>query len=117
MAIGKILRQLCEWKGVKIIEAEVCSDHIHMLLEIPPKFAISSFMGYLKGKSSTMLYEQFGELKYKYRNREFWCKGYYVDTAGKNTSRIAEYIKHQLKEDQMAEQLMMGGISPFTGRK
>ena len=77
-AIGKILRQLCEWKGVNIIEAEVCPDHIHMLVEIPPKMAVSSFMGYLKGKSSTMLYEQFGELKYKYRNREFWCRGYYV---------------------------------------
>lgn len=77
-AIGKILRQLCEWKGVNIIEAEVCPDHIHMLVEIPPKMAVSSVMGYLKGKSSTMLYEQFGELKYKYRNREFWCRGYYV---------------------------------------
>ena len=87
-AIGKILRQLCEWKGVNIIEAEVCPDHIHMLVEIPPKMAVSSFMGYLKGKSSTMLYEQFGELKYKYRNREFWCRGYYVDTVGKNTRRL-----------------------------
>ena len=96
IAIGKILRQLCEWKGVNIIEAEVCPDHVHMLVEIPPKISVSSFMGYLKGKSSTMLYEQFGELKYKYRNREFWCKGYYVDTVGKNTSRIAEYIKNQL---------------------
>ena len=100
-AVGKILRQLCEWKGVKIVEAEVCPDHVHMLVEIPPKISVSSFMGYLKGKSSTMLYEQFGELKYKYRSREFWCKGYYVDTAGKNTSRIVEYIKKQLKEDQM----------------
>ena len=81
--IGKILRQLCEWKGVNIIEAEVCPDHIHMLLEIPPKYSVSGFMGYLKGKSSTMLYEQYGELRYKYRNREFWCRGYYVDTAGK----------------------------------
>ena len=102
-AIGKILRQLCEWKGVNIIEAEVCPDHIHMLVEIPPKMAVSSFMGYLKGKSSTMLYEQFGELKYKYRNREFWCRGYYVDTVGKNTSRIAEYIQNQLKEDELGE--------------
>lgn len=75
-AIGKILRQLCEWKGVKIVEAEVCPDHTHMLVEIPPKISASSFMGYLKGKSSTMLYEQFGELKYKYRNRKFWRKGY-----------------------------------------
>ena len=116
-AIGKILRQLCEWKGVNIIEAEVCPDHVHMLVEIPPKISVSSFMGYLKGKSSTMLYEQFGELKYKYRNREFWCKGYYVDTVGKNTSRIAEYIKNQLKEDQMGEQLTMSEIGPFKGGK
>ena len=115
--IGKILRQLCEWRGVKIIEAEVCPDHIHMLVEIPPKIAVSSFMGYLKGKSSTMLYEKFGELKYKYRSREFWCRGYYVDTAGKNASRIAEYIKHQLKEDELGEQLTISGSSPFTGRK
>ena len=82
LEVGKILRKLCEWKGVKIIEAEVCPDHVHMLVEIPPKMSVSSFMGYLKGKSSTMLYEQFGELKYKYRSREFWCKGYYVDTVG-----------------------------------
>ena len=116
-AIGKILRQLCEWKGVNIIEAEVCPDHVHMLVEIPPKIAVSSFMGYLKGKSSTMLYEQFGELKYKYRNREVWCKGYYVDTVGKNTSRIAEYIKNQLKEDQLGEQLTMSEVGPFKGGK
>ena len=76
--IGKILRQLCEWKKVAIVEAEVCPDHIHMLLEIPPKIAVSSFVGYLKGKSSLMIYEQFPNLKYKYRNREFWCRGYYV---------------------------------------
>ncbi len=115
--IGKILRQLCEWKGVKIVEAEVCPDHVHMLLEIPPKYSISSFMGYLKGKSSTMLYEQFGELKYRYRNREFWCKGYYVDTVGKNESRIAEYIQNQLKEDELSEQITFGEKSPFTGSK
>ena len=109
-AIGKILRQLCEWKGVEIIEAEVCPDHIHMLICIPPKFAVSSFMGYLKGKSSTILYEQFAELKYKYRNREFWCRGYYVDTVGKNTQRIAEYVRNQLKEDKLGEQLTLGDI-------
>ena len=86
-----------------------------MLVEIPPKIAVSSFMGYLKGKSSTMMYEQFGELKYKYRNREFWCKGYYVDTAGKNAGRIAEYIKNQLKEDELGEQLTMPEGSPFKG--
>ncbi len=113
--IGKILRQLCEWKGVRIVEAEVSPDHVHMMAEIPPKISVPCFMGYLKGKSSTMLYEQFGELKYKYRNREFWCKGYYIDTVGKNETRIAEYIANQLKEDMMGEQLTMGGDSPFTG--
>ena len=116
-AVGKILRQLCEWKGVKIIEAEACPDHIHIFVEIPPKYSISSFMGYLKGKSSTMLYEQFGELKYKYRNREFWCRGYYVDTVGKNESRIAEYVRNQLKEDELEEQLRIPSDSPFTGRR
>ena len=115
-AVGKILRQLSEWKGVNIIEAEVCPDHVHMLVEIPPKTAVSSFMGYVKGKSSTMLYEQFGELKYRYGNREFWCRGYYVDTAGKNASRIAEYIKNQLQEDQMGEQLTMSQLGPFAGK-
>lgn len=111
--IGKILRTLCEWKGVKIVEAELCPDHIHMLVEIPPKIAVSSFVGYLKGKSTTMIFEQFPELKYKYRNREFWCKGYYVDTVGKNQRRIAEYIKHQLDEDQLGEQLSI----PYSQKK
>ena len=108
-AIGMILRKLFEWKGVHIIEAEVCPDHIHMLVEIPPKIAVASFMGYLKGKSSLMLYEQFPELKFKYRNREFWCRGYYVDTAGKNTKKIQEYIKRQYEIDQQGEQLTMMG--------
>ena len=112
--IGKILRELCEWKGVNIVEAETCPDHIHMLVEIPPKFSVSSFMGYLKGKSSTMLYEQFGELKYKYRNREFWCRGYYVDTVGKNTARIAEYIQNQLKEDKLCQQLTLDNSGIFS---
>jgi putative transposase len=107
MEIGKILRKLCEWKGITIIEAEICPDHVHMLLEIPPKVSVSSFMGYLKGKSSLMLYEQFPEVKFKYRNREFWCRGYYVDTAGKNAKKIQEYIRKQLTEDQMGEQLTM----------
>ena len=117
LKIGAILRELCKWKGVKIIEAEVCPDHVHMLLEIPSKYSISSFMGYLKGKISTMLYEQFGELKYKYRNREFWCKGYYVDTTGKNSSRIAEYIRNQLKEDYLGEQLTISGMTPFKEKR
>jgi len=88
-----------------------------MLLEIPPKYAASKFVGYLKGKSATMLYEQFGELKYKYRNREFWCKGYYVDTVGKNEAQIAEYIRIQLEEDMLGEQLTMSGTSPFKSSK
>ena len=116
-AVGKILRQLCEWKGVKIIEAEACPDHIHLFVEIPSKIAVSSFMGYLKGKSTTMLYEQFGELKYKYRNREFWCKGYYVDTVGKNESRIAEYIKHQMDEDKLGEQMSIPEVKKYSKKK
>ncbi len=107
MEVGKILRMLCEWKKVKIVEAEVCPDHVHMLIEIPPKVSVSSFMGYLKGKSSLMIYERFPELKYKYRNREFWCFGYYVDTVGKTARKIEEYIKRQLKEDRAGEQLTM----------
>ena len=107
--VGMILRKLCEWKGVHIVEAEVCPDHIHMLVEIPPKISVSSFMGYLKGKSSLMMYEQFPELKFKYRNREFWCRGYYVDTAGKNAKRIQEYIRCQYEIDQQGEQLTMMG--------
>ena len=85
--VGKILRDLCEWKGVTIIEAEVCIDHVHMLLEIPPKMSDSSFMGYLKGKSSQIIYERWANARFKYRNREFWCRGYYVDTVEKNTKK------------------------------
>ena len=103
--IGEILRKLCEWKKVNIIEAEACPDDIHMLVEIPPKHSVSSFMGYLKGKSSLMIYEKYPELKYKYRNREFWCRGYYVDTTGKNAKKIEEYKKHQLDEDKEGEQM------------
>ena len=106
--VGIILRKLCEWKGIHIVEAELCIDHVHMLLEIPPKVSVSSFMGYLKGKSTLMIYEKFPELKFKYRNREFWCRGYYVDTCGKNAKKIEEYIKHQLDEDKAGEQLKMG---------
>ena len=114
---GAILRELCKWKGVNIIEAEVCPDHVHMLLEIPPKMSISSFMGFLKGKSSLMIYEKWGNLKFKYRNREFWCRGYYVDTAGKNAVKIKEYIKNQLKEDELGEQLTFSNTDPFMGSK
>ena len=101
-----------------IVEAEVCPDHIHMLLEIPPKIAVSSFVGYLKGKSSLMIYEQFPNLKYKYRNREFWCRGYYVDTVGRNKKVIAEYIRNQLEEDYAADQISIKEFTdPFTGDK
>lgn len=117
LEIGKILRELCKWKGVNIIEAEVCPDHVHILVEIPPKMAVSWFMGFLKGKSSLMIYEKWGNLKYKYRGREFWCRGYYVDTVGKNTKAIAEYIKNQLKEDELNQQLVLDYGDPFTGGK
>ena len=113
--IGKILRELCGWKGVTIIEAEVCPDHVHMLVEIPPKMSVSSFVGFLKGKSSLMVYEWWSNIKYKYRSREFWCKGYYVDTAGKNARKIAEYIQNQLKEDALSDQLTLDLSDPFTG--
>ena len=114
--IGKILRELCNWKKVNIINAEVCPDHVHMLLEIPPKYSVSSFMGFLKGKSSIMIYEKWGNMKYKYRNREFWCRGYYVDTVGKNTAAIKEYIQNQLKEDLEYDQMsLVEYIDPFTG--
>ena len=117
LEIGAILRELCKLKGVNIIEAEVCPDHVHMLLEIPPKISVSSFMGFLKGKSSLMIYEKWGNLKFKYRNREFWCRGYYVDTAGKNAVKIKEYIKNQLKEDELGEQLTFNNTDPFMGSK
>lgn len=115
--IGVILRALCERKpGVKLLEAEACPDHVHMLVEIPPKYSISQFMGYLKGKSTLMIFERHANLKYKYGNRQFWCRGYFVDTVGKNEKRIAEYIQNQLQEDKVHEQLSMKEyIDPFTG--
>ena len=108
--IGAILRQLCKWKGVNILEAEVCP-------EIPPKYSVSQFMGYLKGKSSLMIYEKWGNMKYKYRNRQFWCRGYYVDTVGKNTKKIKEYIAHQLEEDKASDQLTLDLGDPLDGNK
>lgn len=113
--IGEILRTLYRWKDVNILEAEVCPDHIHMLVEIPPKMSVSSFMGYLKGKSSLMIYEKWGNMKFKYRNRQFWCRGYYVDTVGKNTKKIQDYIKHQLDEDRALEQLVLDLNDPLNG--
>ena len=115
-AIGKIIRQLCEWKGVKIIEAEACLDHIHIFVEIPPKISVSGFMGYLKGKSSLMIFDKHANMKYRYGNREFWCRGYYVDTVGKNKKAIAEYIRNQLQEDLAYEQMSIKElVDPFTG--
>lgn len=105
LEIGAILRSLCEWKEVEIIEAEVCPDHVHMLVSIPPKLSVSGFMGYLKGKSSILIYQKYANMKFKYRNREFWCRGYYVDTVGKNKKAIAEYISNQLQEDKEMEQM------------
>ena len=116
--IGKILREVCKWKEVEIIEAEICPDHIHMLVQIPPKISVSGFVGYLKGKSSLIIFERHANLKYKYGNRKFWCRGYFVDTAGKNAKKIAEYIQNQLTEDQIAEQLTMKEyIDPFKATK
>mgnify|MGYP006388005777 FL=1 len=114
--IGQMIRKLCEYKGVEIIEAEACKDHIHMLVAIPPKYSVSQFMGYLKGKSSLMIFEKYANLKYKYGNRHFWCRGYYVSTVGKNKKAIAEYIKNQLQEDLAYEQMSIKEyIDPFTG--
>jgi putative transposase len=112
--VGAILRQLCEWKDVEIIEAEVCPDHIHMLLKIPPKLCVASFVGFLKGKSSLLIYQKYSNMKFKYRDRTFWCRGYYVDTVGKNTEKIKEYIANQLKEDKETEQMTITElIDPF----
>ena len=118
LEIGAILRELCRWKGVEIIEAEVCPDHIHMLISIPPKMSVSGFMGFLKGKSSLMIYQRWGNMKFKYRNRQFWCRGYYVDTVGKNTKAIKEYIATQLKQDKEMSQMSIDDLyDPLTGRK
>ena len=116
--IGQILRKLCEHKGIEIIEANACPDHIHMLVSIPPKYSVSQIMGYLKGKSSLMIFDRHANLKYKYGNRQFWCKGYYVDTVGRNKKAIAEYIRNQLQEDIASDQITLNEyIDPFTGDK
>ena len=114
--VAQILSTLCKRKGIEIIEAECCKDHIHMLVRIPPKYSVSEIMGYLKGKSSLMIFERHANLKYKYGNRHFWCRGYYVDTVGKNTKKIQEYIANQLKEDREMDQMTLNEyIDPFTG--
>ena len=116
--IGQILRKLCEHKGIEIIEANACPDHIHMLVSIPPKYSVSQIMGYLKGKSSLMIFDRHANLKYKYGNRQFWCKGYYVDTVGRNKKAIAEYIRNQLQEDIASDQITLKEyVDPFTGDK
>ena len=116
--VGRIIRLLCDRKGIEILEAECCSDHVHMLVRIPPKYAVSQIVGYLKGKSSLMIFDRHANLKYKYGNRHFWCRGYYVDTVGKNTKKIKEYIRTQLQEDIAEDQLTLKEyIDPFTGKK
>lgn len=116
--IGKIIRQLCQQKGIEIIEAELCPDHIHMLVSIPPKNSVSQVMGYLKGKSSLMIFDRHANLKYKYGNRHFWCRGYYVDTVGRNKKQIQEYIRNQLIEDEQLDQITLKEyVDPFTGSK
>ncbi len=114
--IGIMLRKLCEYKQVEILEAEACKDHIHMLVSIPPKYSVSQIMGYLKGKSSLMIFEKYANMKYKYGNRHFWCRGYYVDTVGRNKKAIEQYIRNQLQEDISYDQMSMKEyIDPFTG--
>ena len=114
--IGVILRKLCEQKGVEIIEAELCLDHVHMLVSIPPNLSVAQFVGYLKGKSALMIFDRHANLKYRYGNRHFWCRGYYVDTVGKNAKMIAEYIQNQLREDEMEDQISLKEfVDPFTG--
>ena len=114
--IGKMIRAVCERNEVEIIEANACSDHIHLLVSIPPKISVSRFMGILKGKTSLMIFDRFANLKYKYGNRHFWCRGYYVDTVGRNKTAITKYIQKQLEEDQIAGQISMKEyLDPFTG--
>jgi REP element-mobilizing transposase RayT len=116
--VGHILSELCKRKGIEIIEAEACPDHIHMLVRIPPKYSVSEIMGYLKGKSSLMIFDRHSNLKYKYGSRHFWCRGYYVDTVGKNAKKIEEYIRNQLQEDLEYDQMSLKEyIDPFTGEQ
>ena len=114
--ISQIIIELCRRKGIEIIEAEACPDHIHMLIRVPPKYSISQIMGYIKGKSSLIIFDRHANLKYKYGNRHFWCRGYYVSTVGKNEKKIREYISEQLKEDYLQDQISLKEyIDPFTG--
>ena len=116
--IGVILRKLCQQKGVEIIEAQAYPDHIHMLISIPPKYSVSQILGSLKGKSSLMIFDRHANLKYKYGNRHFWARGYFVDTVGRNKKAIRAYIQNQLEEDKMSDQISIKEyIDPFTGTK
>lgn len=116
--IGTILRKLCDQKGIEIIEAELCPDHVHMLISIPPKYSVAQIMGYLKGKSALMIFDRHANMKYKYGNRHFWCRGYYVDTVGRNRKAIEEYIRNQLQEDIATDQISLKEyIDPFTGEQ
>lgn len=116
--IGEIIRKLCEQKGVEIIEAEACRDHIHLLVSIPPYLSIAQFMGYLKGKSTLMIFDRHANLKYRYGSRHFWCRGYYVDTVGRNKKVIEQYIQNQLEEDFANDQISLKEyVDPFTGNK
>lgn len=116
--IGIILRKLCQQKSVEIIEAQACPDHIHMMISIPPKYSVSQIMGYLKGKSGLMIFDRHANLKYKYGNRHFWARGYFVDTVGRNKKAIKAYIQNQLEEDKMSDQISIKEfIDPFTGSK
>ena len=116
--IGEIMRKLCNEMKVEIIEAEACPDNIHMLVSIPPYMSVSQFAGTLKSKSALMIFDRHANLKYKYGNRNFWCRGYYVDTVGKNEKLIREYIRDQLEEDYTKDQISMKEyIDPFTGSR
>ena len=116
--IQKIIKDLCKWKGIEIIEGHMMSDHIHLLLSIPPKYSVSQVMGYLKGKSAMMIFERHANLKYKFGNRHFWAEGYYVSTVGLNTATIQKYIKDQEKEDKIMDKLKTKEyVDPFKGCK
>ena len=114
--IGEILRQLCNYKGVEIIEGHLMEDHVHMLVSIPPKYSVSSIMGYLKGKSALMIFDKHANLKYKYGNRHFWAEGYYVSTVGLNEGTIRKYIEEQEKHDIAMDKLSVKEYeNPFKG--
>ncbi|CVI69000.1 Transposase IS200 like protein [Clostridiales bacterium CHKCI001] len=114
--VGEILSMLCRRKGIELIEGKLMKDHVHLLVRIPPKYSVAEIMGYLKRKSSLMIFERHAHMKYRYGNRKFWCRGYYVDTVGKNTEAIKRYIQNQIQEDMLYDQMSISEyIDPFTG--